>query len=98
MEKNVQRNSGFILNNNSYQCLSGLFYSPQFQPFFKQEKDHENKTTCKPIITIKPSLAWLIDWHLLETLTSLQKVYDFQLEDARVVPGHGSVIVKKEKQ
>ena len=49
-----------------------------------------------PIITIKPSLPWLLDGHLVETLTSLQKVYDFLPEDARVVPGHGSVMAKKD--
>ncbi len=32
----------------------------------------------------------------METLTSLQKVYDFLPEDARVVPDHGSVMAKKD--
>jgi glyoxylase-like metal-dependent hydrolase (beta-lactamase superfamily II) len=49
-----------------------------------------------PIITVKPSLPWLLDGHLVETLTSLQNVYDFLPEDARVVPGHGSVMAKKD--
>ncbi len=52
--------------------------------------------TGNPIITVKPSLPWLLDGHLVETLTSLQKVYDFLPEDARVVPGHGSVMAKKD--
>lgn len=52
--------------------------------------------TGNPIITIKPSLPWLLDGHLVETLTSLQKVYNFLPEDARVVPGHGSVMEKKD--
>ncbi len=52
--------------------------------------------TGNPIITIKPSLPWLLDGHLVETLKSLQKVYDFLPQDARVVPGHGSVMAKKD--
>jgi glyoxylase-like metal-dependent hydrolase (beta-lactamase superfamily II) len=52
--------------------------------------------TGNPIITVKPSLPWLLDGHLVETLTSLKKVYDFLPEDAFVVPGHGSVIAKKD--
>ena len=52
--------------------------------------------TGNAIITIKPSLPWLLDGHLVETLTSLQKVYDFLPEDARIVPGHGSVMAKKD--
>ena len=42
-----------------------------------------------PIITVKP---WLLDGHLVETLETLQKVYDFLPSDARVVPGHGAVM------
>ena len=49
-----------------------------------------------PIITVKPSLPWLLDGHLVETLTSLQKVSDFLPDDARIVPGHGSVMTKKD--
>jgi len=52
--------------------------------------------TGNPIITVKPSLPWLLDGHLVETLTSLRKVYDFLPQDARVVPGHGSVMTKKD--
>jgi glyoxylase-like metal-dependent hydrolase (beta-lactamase superfamily II) len=52
--------------------------------------------TGNSIITIKPSLPWLLDGHLVETLTSLHKVYDFLPADARVVPGHGSVMAKKD--
>lgn len=49
-----------------------------------------------PIITVKPSLPWLLDGHLVETLTSLQKVFDFLPDDARIVPGHGSVMTKND--
>jgi glyoxylase-like metal-dependent hydrolase (beta-lactamase superfamily II) len=52
--------------------------------------------TGNPIITIKPSLPWLLDGHLLETLNTLKKVYDFLPKDARVVPGHGSVMGRKD--
>lgn len=50
--------------------------------------------TGNPIITIKPSLPWLLDGHLLETLETLTKVYDFLPEEARVIPGHGPVMKK----
>jgi glyoxylase-like metal-dependent hydrolase (beta-lactamase superfamily II) len=52
--------------------------------------------TGNPIITVKPSLPWLLDGHLVETLASLQKMYDFLPDDARVVPGHGSVMTKSD--
>jgi cyclase len=44
------------------------------------------------IVAVKPALTWLLDGHLLETLATLKKVYAFLPEDARVVPGHGSVM------
>ena len=49
-----------------------------------------------PIITVKPSLPWLLDGHLLETLKSLKKVYAFLPKGARVVPGHGSVMLRED--
>lgn len=51
-----------------------------------------------PIITIKPSLPWLLDGHLVETLETLQKVYDFLPADAQIVPGHGSVMQREDIQ
>ena len=63
---------------------------------FVWEPESKVMWTGNPIVTIKPSLPWLLDGHLLETLTSLQNVYDFLPEDARVVPGHGSVMAKKD--
>ena len=63
---------------------------------FVWEPESKVMWTGNPIITIKPSLPWLLDGHLVETLTSLQKVYEFLPENARVVPGHGSVMVKKD--
>ena len=52
--------------------------------------------TGNPIITVKPSLPWLLDGHLLETLESLTKVYEFLPEDARIVPGHGPVMKRED--
>jgi glyoxylase-like metal-dependent hydrolase (beta-lactamase superfamily II) len=45
-----------------------------------------------PVIAAKPALPWLLDGHLLATLATLNKVYAFLPEDARIVPGHGVVI------
>jgi glyoxylase-like metal-dependent hydrolase (beta-lactamase superfamily II) len=52
--------------------------------------------TGNPIITIKPSLPWLLDGHLLETLKTLTRVYEFLPEDARIVPGHGPVMKRED--
>lgn len=45
--------------------------------------------TGNPVIAGKPALPWLLDGHLLQTLATLQKVYDFLPADARIIPGHG---------
>ncbi|MGL4768541.1 MAG: MBL fold metallo-hydrolase [Formosimonas sp.] len=50
------------------------------------------------IIAPKPALPWLLDGHLLATLATLQKVYDFLPADARVVPGHGPVMKRADIQ
>ncbi len=63
---------------------------------FVWEADSQTLWTGNPIITVKPSLPWLLDGHLLETLASLQKVYDFLPEEAQVVPGHGSPMKKSD--
>lgn len=52
--------------------------------------------TGNPIITVKPSLPWLLDGHLVETLETLQAVYDFLPMDARIIPGHGTVMGKED--
>lgn len=52
--------------------------------------------TGNPIIAVSPSLPWLLDGHLLETLATLKKVYEFLPEDARIVPGHGSVMGRED--
>lgn len=52
--------------------------------------------TGNPIIAVSPALPWLLDGHLLETLATLKKVYEFLPEDARIVPGHGSVMGRED--
>jgi len=52
--------------------------------------------TGNAIVALKPALPWLLDGHLVETLATLKKVYDFLPSDARVVPGHGSVIGRED--
>lgn len=53
--------------------------------------DPTSKTmwTGNPVIAAKPALPWLLDGHLVQTLATLQKVYDFLPADATLVPGHG---------
>lgn len=63
---------------------------------FIWEPESKVMWTGNPIITIKPSLPWLLDGHLLETLATLKKVYAFSPQDARVVPGHGSVMGRED--
>ncbi|PHR69333.1 MAG: MBL fold metallo-hydrolase [Arcobacter sp.] len=52
--------------------------------------------TGNPIITFKPSVPWLLDGHLVETLSSLKKVYAFLPKDAKIIPGHGSIMQKED--
>lgn len=49
-----------------------------------------------PVIAAKPSLPWLLDGHLLETLETLRKVYAFLPADARIVPGHGVALGRED--
>ncbi|CAF3725156.1 unnamed protein product [Rotaria sp. Silwood1] len=49
-----------------------------------------------PIVAPKPALPWLLDGHLVETLKTLTKVYEFLPNDARVVPGHGAIIKRED--
>ncbi len=63
---------------------------------FVWEPDSKVMWTGNPIITIKPSLPWLLDGHLIETLATLAKVYNFLPADARVVPGHGPVMSRED--
>lgn len=52
--------------------------------------------TGNPIVAVKPSLPWLLDGHLIETLDTLTKAYNFLPADANVIPGHGSVMGKED--
>lgn len=44
------------------------------------------------IIAAKPALPWLLDGHLVATLETLTRVYEFLPPDARIIPGHGQQI------
>ena len=63
---------------------------------FIWEPESKVMWTGNPVITVKPSLPWLLDGRLLETLTSLKKVYNFLPKGASVVPGHGSVMKRED--
>jgi len=52
--------------------------------------------TGNAVVAVKPSLPWLLSGHLIETLETLKKVYAFLPADARVVPGHGSVMGRED--
>ncbi len=52
--------------------------------------------TGNAIVASKPALPWLLDGHLVETLETLTKVYDFLPADARIVPGHGVLIGRED--
>ncbi|MBL8297483.1 MAG: MBL fold metallo-hydrolase [Rhodanobacteraceae bacterium] len=49
-----------------------------------------------PVIAKKPALPWLLDGHLVETLETMRKVYDFLPSDARIVPGHGVALSRED--
>lgn len=63
---------------------------------FVWEADSKTMWTGNPIITTKPSLPWLLDGHLVETLETLTKVYDFLPADATIIPGHGPSMSKED--
>ncbi len=63
---------------------------------FVWEPQSKTLWTGNPIITVKPSLPWLLDGHLLETLATLNKVYDFLPADAKIIPGHGTAMRKQD--
>jgi len=51
--------------------------------------------TGNPVIAGQPSLPWLLDGHVQDTLDTLTRLYNFLPADARIVPGHGPVIGKE---
>jgi cyclase len=59
--------------------------------------DPQSKTLWagNPVIAAKPALPWLLDGKLVETLATLQKVYDFLPADSTIVPGHGVPIPRE---
>ena len=63
---------------------------------FIWEPQSKTLWTGNPIIAIKPALPWLLDGHLVETLNTLKKVYEFLPPDAKVVPGHGRLITRED--
>lgn len=63
---------------------------------FVWEPQSKTLWTGNAIVAIKPALPWLLGGHLVETLDTLKKVYEFLPADARVVPGHGSLITRED--
>ncbi|MBF0446877.1 MAG: MBL fold metallo-hydrolase [Magnetococcales bacterium] len=63
---------------------------------FIWEPESKVMWTGNAIAASKPALPWLLDGHLLETLTTFQKVFEFLPPDAHVVPGHGHVIGRED--
>jgi cyclase len=49
-----------------------------------------------PIIAAKPALPWLLDGHLVATLETLTRVYEFLPADAKIIPGHGRAINRED--
>ncbi len=52
--------------------------------------------TGNAIVAAKPALPWLLGGHLVATLDTLTKVYDFLPADARIIPGHGVPITRED--
>ncbi|CAF5038990.1 unnamed protein product, partial [Rotaria sp. Silwood1] len=52
--------------------------------------------TGNAIVASKPCLPWLLDGHLIETLETFIKVYQFLPPDARIIPGHGVMIQRED--
>jgi cyclase len=65
---------------------------------FVWEPDAKVLWAGNAIIAAKPSLPWLLDGHLIETLATLRKVHEFLPPDARIVPGHGVVMGREALQ
>ena len=43
-----------------------------------------------------PQIPWLLDAHLLDTLQTTKKLYDFLPPDATVIPGHGNPMKRED--
>ncbi len=48
------------------------------------------------IVSEKPGLPWLLDGHLVDTLNTLQSIYDFLPSSALLVPGHSYPVGKSD--
>jgi cyclase len=59
---------------------------------FVWEPDAKVMWAGNPVIATRPALPWLLDGHLVETLATMTRVYEFLPADARIVPGHGVVM------
>ncbi|WP_367989343.1 MBL fold metallo-hydrolase [Vibrio sp. NTOU-M3] len=81
---------------NKYVEIIDFGFAQTGGDLFVWEPESKTMWTGNPIITMAPSLPWLLDGHLLETLETLKEVYHFLPEDAKVVPGHGSVIKRSD--
>lgn len=56
---------------------------------FVWEPESKVLWTGNPVIAKQPALPWLLGGHLVETLETLKRVYEFLPADARIIPGHG---------
>lgn len=65
---------------------------------FIWEPQSKTMWTGNAIVATKPALPWLLDGHFLETLATLKKVYAFLPDDAKVVPGHGTIMTRNDIQ
>ncbi|WP_163930091.1 MBL fold metallo-hydrolase [Paraferrimonas sp. SM1919] len=63
---------------------------------FVWEPNSKVMWTGNAIVAVKPALPWLLDGHLLQTLDTFKRLYQFLPADARIVPGHGSVMGKED--
>ncbi|UJR17205.1 hypothetical protein I4U23_004100 [Adineta vaga] len=59
---------------------------------FIWEPQSKTMWTGNPIVAPKPGLPWLLDGHLVDTLASLTRAYEFLPLDSRIIPGHGVAI------
>ncbi len=65
---------------------------------FIWEPQSKTMWTGNPVIAVKPALPWLLDGHLLETLATLKRVHAFLPPDAKVLPGHGTLMTRDDIQ
>jgi len=81
------------LGNKTVQIMD-MGFAQTGGDLFVWEPSTKSLWTGNPIIAVKPTVPWLLDGHLLDTLNTLNQVNDFLPDDAKVIPGHGSVMSK----